>query len=120
MQKAQLRALLESHLPRAVGALPVKEVTELLKQGLVTLVDVRAPEVFAHAHIRGAVGFPIDTIEERLAELMMLPAPAVLYCRTGKETEVLAAKLAEAGTPIAYLEGGVLGWESEGYRLERA
>jgi thioredoxin 1 len=49
----------------------------------------------------------------------MLPATPVLYCRSGDRTKELAAKLAEQGLPVAYLEGGVLGWEAAGQKLER-
>lgn len=120
MKKAQLEALLTPHLPRKAGAVSAKEAATLLGRGQVAMIDTRPPEVFARAHIKGALNFPLDTIESHLADLNMLTMPAILYCRTGKETEALSTKLAQAGTPIAYMEGGVLGWEAEGYRLERA
>ena len=37
----------------------------------------------------------------------------------GEQTKELAAKLAEEGTPVAYLEGGVLAWEAEGFPVDR-
>lgn len=119
MRRQQLHQLLEPHLPRAAGALTPKQAVELQKRAQIVFVDTREPEVFARAHIKGAVSFPLATLEERQAELMMLDAPAVLYCRTGKDTQELATRLAAAGAPVAFLEGGVLGWEAEGYRLER-
>jgi thioredoxin 1/putative thioredoxin len=119
VKRQRLRELLAPHLPRSVGAVSPKEAAKLLELRRVTMVDTRAPEAFRHAHIAGAVSFPLETLEARAAELGLLPTPPVLYCRTGKETEALAARLAELGSPVAFLEGGVLGWESEGYRLER-
>lgn len=119
IRKAELRALLEPFLPRAAGAILPAEVAELARQGQITLVDTRAPEVFGRAHIEGAVNIPLETLEGRLIEIQTLPAPPVLYCRTGKETQELVARLAEQGLPLAYLEGGVLGWEAEGHRLAR-
>jgi thioredoxin 1/putative thioredoxin len=62
---------------------------------------------------------PFDDLESRLAELHMLPGAPVLYCRAGDKTKELAAKLAEQGVPVAFLEGGVLGWEASGFELER-
>ena len=120
MKKAQLEALLTPHLPRKAGAVTAKEAAQLLLRGQIAMVDTRPAEVFARAHIKGALNFPLDTVEAQIGDLNLLPVPAVLYCRTGKETEALSAKLVQAGTPVAYLEGGVLGWEGEGYRLERA
>jgi len=119
MKKAQLEALLTPHLPRKAGAVTAKEAATLLGRGQIQMIDTRPHEVFARAHIKGAINFPLETIEEHLADLNLLTMPSVLYCRTGKDTEALSSKLAQAGTPVAYLEGGVLGWEAEGYRLER-
>jgi thioredoxin len=120
MRKAQLEALLTPHLPRKAGAVTAKEAAPLLARGQIAMVDTRPPEVFARAHIKGALNFPLDTVEGKIGDLNLLAIPAVLYCRTGKETEALSARLLQAGTPVAYLEGGVLAWEGEGYRLERA
>jgi len=120
MKKAQLEALITPHLPRKAGAVTAKEVATLLARGQIAMVDTRPPEVFARAHIKGAINFPLDTVESHLPDLNLLTMPAVLYCRTGKDTEALSTKLAQAGSPVAYMEGGVLGWEAEGYRLERA
>lgn len=119
MKKAQLRALLEPYLPRAAGALKTAEFFKLLEARQVTPVDTRPPEVFGRAHIEGAVNMPLDTLGEHIADLNMLPAPAVLYCRSGKESQAKAAELAEGGSPVAFLEGGVLSWEADGHRLVR-
>lgn len=119
MKKAQLRALLEPFLPRAAGALTPKELAHFVEKKQVTPVDTRPAEVFARAHIRGAINFPLSELEGRIADLQQLAAPPVLYCRTGKESQEKASKLAELGSPVAFLEGGVLGWEAEGYTLVR-
>jgi thioredoxin 1/putative thioredoxin len=49
----------------------------------------------------------------------MLPAEPVLYCRGGDQSKELATRLASEGTPVAFLEGGVLAWEAEGLPVER-
>ena len=36
-----------------------------------------------------------------------------------ERTKELAAKLAEQGMPVAFLEGGLLGWEAAGLPLDR-
>lgn len=119
MKKAQLRALIEPFLPRAAGALAPKEVAQFLEKKQITPVDTRPAEVFGRAHLSGAVNFPLGEIEQHVADLQQLAAPPVLYCRTGKESQEMAAKLAELGSPVAFLDGGVLGWEAEGYTLVR-
>jgi thioredoxin 1 len=119
MRKAELRALLEPYLPRAEGAIRPEELVQLLQAGRVSVVDTREAPVFNRAHLPTAINLPLEEIEGRLAELHMLPATPVLYCRAGDRTKDLAAKLAEQGLPVAYLEGGVLGWEASGQKLER-
>lgn len=119
LRKAQLRELIEPVLPRAAGALKPEEVAALVRQRRVSLVDTREPAVYARAHLPGAVNMPIEQIESRLAELHMLPAPPVIYCRSGDKTKDMAARLAEQGVPVSFLEGGVLGWEAAGLPLDR-
>jgi thioredoxin 1 len=119
LRKAELRGLLEPFLPRAEGAIRPEELVQLLKEGRVSLVDTREAAVFNRAHLPTAISLPLEEIESRLAELHMLPATPVLYCRAGDRTKDLAAKLAEQGLPVAFLEGGVLGWEAAGLKLER-
>lgn len=119
MNRKQLRQLLEPVLPRAAGALKPEEAKQLASAGRIVLVDTREAIVYNRAHIEGAVNFPLAELETRLAELHMLPAPGVLYCRTGKESAEACAKLSEQGVPVAYLEGGVLNWEASGFELIR-
>jgi thioredoxin 1 len=119
LRRPQLRQLIEPFLPRAEGALKPMEVAQLLKQRQIALVDTREAAVFRRAHLPGAVNIPFDEISTRLAELHMLPAEPVLYDRSGDKTKDLAAQLAQGGTPVAFLEGGVLAWEAEGLPVER-
>jgi thioredoxin 1 len=119
LRRAQMRQMLEPFLPRAEGALRAPEVAQLLAQRQVVPVDTREPAVYARTHLPGAVNIPMAEIPNRLAELHMLPGEPVLYCRSGDQTKELAGKLAGEGTPIAFLEGGLLAWEAEGFPIER-
>ncbi|HET9958605.1 MAG TPA: thioredoxin [Polyangiaceae bacterium] len=119
LKRPQLREMLDPFLPRAEGALKPEEVVQLLKQGRISLVDVREPAVYQRARIAGAVNIPHSEIETRLAELHMLPNHPVMYCRSGEQTKELSAKLAEQGMNIAFIEGGVLAWEAAGLPLDR-
>jgi len=119
VQRRELREMIDPFLPRAEGAIKPEELSQLLPSGRVVPVDTREAPVFARAHLPGAVNVPMSEIETRLAELHMLPGTPVIYCRSGDQTKDLAAKLAEQGVPVAFLEGGVLGWEAAGFRLQR-
>lgn len=118
--KKKLRELVEPFLPRAEGALKAVEVAHAMREGAVVPVDTRDAAAFGRAHLPGAKHIPLEEVETRLAELAMLPAPPVLYCRSGDKTKDLAAKLAEMEMPAAFLEGGLLAWEAEGLPIERS
>jgi thioredoxin len=117
--KKQLRAMVEPFMPRSAGALKARELAALIKQGAVVPVDVRDAAAYNRAHLPGAKSLPFEEIESRLAELYMLPGQPALYDRSGEKTKELAERMADQGTPVAFLEGGILAWESEGLPIER-
>jgi thioredoxin 1/putative thioredoxin len=119
LKRKELREMLEPYLPRDEGAVKPEELFQLLRAKRVSVVDTRDAPAFGRAHIPGAASLPLEEIEGRLAELMMLGAPPVLYCRSGDKTKDLSAKLAEQGVGTAFLEGGLLAWEAAGLPIER-
>ncbi len=119
IRKKKMLELVEPFLPRAAGALKPAELAQLLAGGAVVPIDTREEAAFGRAHLPGAVSMPLEQIESRLAELHMLQGQPVLYCRAGDRTKAMAEKLAEQGVPVAFLEGGLLGWEAEGLPIER-
>lgn len=120
LSKKQLRAMVEPFLPRQQGALKALEVAQLIKEGQIVAVDIRDASAYGRAHLPQAKSLPADEIETRLAELFMLPGQPVLYDRAGEKAKDLVAKMAETGTELAFLEGGILAWEAEGLPIERA
>lgn len=119
LRKKQLQAMVEPHLPRAEGALKAPELAQLIGAGAVAPIDTRDAAAFARAHIPGAKHMALEEIESRLAELYMFAGRPVLYCRSGDKSKELAARLTEQGVPVAFLEGGLLAWESDGFPIER-
>jgi len=119
LKRPQLREMIEPFLPRAEGALKPEELAQLMRAGRVAALDTRDAAVFERAHIPGAKNIPGDELPGRLAELYMLGAPPVLYCRAGDRTKELTAKLLEQGVETVYLEGGVLAWEAAGLPMEK-
>jgi len=111
--------MVEPYLPRAAGAVKPIELAELNKVGAVVPIDTRDKSAYDRAKIPGSVHVPLDEVENRLAELHMRAGRPVLYCRSGDKTKELAARLAEQGAPIAFLEGGFLGWESDGLPVQK-
>jgi thioredoxin 1 len=82
-------------------------------------IDTRDAAAFKRARLPNAVHMPLEEIESRLAEVHMMPQQPVLYCRSGDKTKDLAGKLADQGVPVAFLEGGLLGWEAESLPIQR-
>jgi thioredoxin len=119
LKKPQLLQLIEPFLPRAEGAIKPEEAAALLTQRRIALVDTRDPAVWGRVRLPGAVNIPLNEIESRLAELHMLPAVPLLYCRSGDLTRELAQRLANEGTPVGFLDGGILGWEASGLPVEK-
>lgn len=117
--KKKLREMVDPFLPRAEGALKAIELAQLLKEGRVVAVDTRDAGAFGRAHLPNAQHMPLEEIETRLAELHMMTAQPVLYCRAGDKTKTMAEKLAADGVPVMFLEGGLLSWESEGLPIQR-
>jgi thioredoxin 1/putative thioredoxin len=120
IRKKQMHQMVEPYLPRAAGALKPAELAQLLRAGAVVPIDTRDAAAYGRAHLPGAKNMPLEELQTRLAELHMLPGQPVLYCRSGDKTKELAETLAEQEMPVAFLEGGMLGWEAEGFPIERS
>ena len=97
------------------------DVHEALARGPdFVLVDVRSPELFAHAHVPGAINIPHAKI---IAARMACYAPGtlfVVYCAgphcNGAERGAL--RLARLGLPVKVMIGGLTGWLDEGFDVE--
>lgn len=88
----------ESSAPSVDFSVPPEEAVALIEAGEHTIVDVRTPEEFEQAHIVGAVNIPVESPDfaERIAELDP-DEPYLLYCRTGRRSDLAAQQMAAAG-----------------------
>jgi len=100
--------------------IPRAELLSRVRDGLVTVLDVRPPEEYAAGHVPGAVNIPLSELEQRLEELGK-DQEIVAYCR-GPHC-VLAfdavARLREKGLKARRLEDGYPEWQAEGLPVER-
>ena len=94
-----------------------QQVSELLADDHIQLIDVRQP----HKHEAGRIA------GGRLIELGRLSAeaptidrtrPVVFYCRSGARSAMAAQAFAEAGYEAHNMTGGLLAWEASGLPLE--
>ena len=99
--------------------LPRHELLERVREGLVTVLDVRPPEEYAEGHVPGAVNVPLNELEQYLKALSP-DQEIVAYCR-GPHC-VLAfdavAQLREKGLPARRLEDGYPEWKTAGFPVE--
>jgi len=96
-----------------------KELRKRLRNGDITLLDVRPEVEYEAGHLPGALSIPLEELDRRLDELPQ-DGTVVAYCRgpycvfADQALELLAAK----GWTVARLEEGVAEWQRAGYVLE--
>ena len=80
-------------------------------RGNFTLVDIRTPEQFAQAHIRGAVNVPLARLLDPAELVRLRKSPQVIvYSQTSDKQAQATALLRVAGVPALGLAGGLAGW----------
>jgi rhodanese-related sulfurtransferase/DNA-binding transcriptional ArsR family regulator len=98
---------------------PRDELMQRVKQGLVTVIDVRPQEEFAAGHLPGAINVPPAELEQRL-QAMNPQQEVVAYCRGPHCILSFEAveKLRQQGVVAHRLEDGFPEWKSAGYPIE--
>lgn len=92
----------------------------LIDQGEVLVVDVRSLEEYREGHLVGAQHIPVEDEELWAARTEALDPeqPVVVYCRTGRRSEIAGQLLVEAGFTQVYDLGGVTDWDPEELAVE--
>ena len=86
------------------------------------ILDVRTPEETQLGIVEGAtiINFYDDEFEAKI-QLMEKSKPIVVYCASGGRSSQAASILAEQGFMEVYnLEGGLYGWQNEGWPVTQA
>jgi rhodanese-related sulfurtransferase len=95
-----------------------EELLDRVKNGAVTVLDVRPSEEYLSGHLPGSISIPLSELKRRLAELPR-GQEIVAYCR-GPYC-VLSAEavefLREAGFKAVRFEEGVQDWQAHGLPL---
>ena len=125
---AALRGIAEAHIGAvedlvasylkgrdALEPVPADDLLDRVRNGLVTVLDVRPPEEFAQGHVAGALNVPLDRLQERLKDLPP-DREVVAYCR-GPWCVLsfeAVARLREAGFEARRLQDGLPEWRRAG------
>lgn len=109
------------HARDALQAVSRKELISRLRDGLVTVLDVRPEDEFALGHLPGALNIPLGKLDRRLGELPV-DREIVAYCRGPYcvlSFEAVAA-LRARGYLVRRLEDGYPEWKAAGLPIEAA
>lgn len=94
-------------------------LVERLREGLVTVIDVRPEDEFALGHVPGAINIPLADLDHRLADLSP-DQEVIAYCRGAYcvlSFEAVAA-LRTRGFKVRRLEDGFPEWRVAGLPIE--
>lgn len=112
--------------PAAKGLPGVEHVdaagaARLVETGSVVVLDVRTPQEYAAAHIRGAqlVDFRAPDFVERLSKLDR-DRTYLVHCASGGRSTQSLATFRELGfTRVVHLDGGFNAWKAAGNPVEK-
>lgn len=96
-----------------VKLVTAEEMSAILEQEDVQLVDVRSPEEHDKLRIANSqnIDFNSPTFETDIIKLDK-SKPVLLYCKSGRRSAICAEKLKDAGFEKIYeLEGGISKWK---------
>lgn len=102
------------------GPVGVERAGERISAGA-QIVDVRTEDEWKEGHIKGArlITSTESGFLERAKASLDPDRPVLVYCRSGKRSEIAAGKLREAGfSRVDELEGGILAWQLAGLPTE--
>jgi rhodanese-related sulfurtransferase/DNA-binding transcriptional ArsR family regulator len=119
---AEVERLVNSYLSVKddLEPIPREELLRRVRDGLVTVIDVRPPEEYAAGHVPGAVNVPLDTLENQLKDLNT-DQEIVAYCRGPHCVLAYDAveQLRKRGIKARRLEDGYPEWKLAGLPIEQ-
>lgn len=96
-----------------VAEMSPQQVSDLLAQRKIVLVDVREPNEYAAERIRGALLYPLSTFNAAF-----LPTddsrPVVFHCGGGMRSLTAATQRLTADGKATHMKGGLRAWKAAG------
>lgn len=84
------------------------------------ILDVRNPEEFAEAHIKGAINYPVTALENYIEELKKYEH-IYIHCKRGGRAKIAFENLKNAGLTnlICIHDAGMDAWIESGFAVEK-
>jgi len=121
-QLAEVERLVASYLTKKdqLEPIPRTELLQRVRDGMVTILDVRPNEEYAAGHVPGALNVPLKELEQQL-DILPRDQEVVAYCRGAYC--ILAfeavARLREKGFQARRMEDGFPEWQHAGLPVEK-
>lgn len=118
VQVTAIKILLLSPNPTLTTAeyrkINAKEAKIMIDEGNVVILDVRERSEYDEGHIEDAVFLPYTEIKDKAAQVLPDKGAKILvYCRSGRRSEIAARELVSLGYTNVYDIGGILDWPYE-------
>lgn len=90
----------------------------LAKQKSMFVLDVRTPDEYRQARLKGALLVPLGELNRRVREIPR-DRPVLVYCAVGARSATAASFLASRGYREVYnMTDGIVGWYRNGLPLQ--
>lgn len=95
------------------------EVAKRMKDGTITVFDIREPNERHHGYIEGSVSLPLSALDRSKLTLTG-GQEAVFHCKSGMRTDAACGRLAEhVAGDVLVMDGGLNAWVANGLPLAR-
>lgn len=113
MSQTPLDLKLDTLLSHSVPMVYENELTQILAQKKIILLDTRTKEEYEVSHINGADFVGYDTFTPDMVKNLDKSRLIVVYCSVGYRSEKIGEKLLELGfTNVQNLYGGIFEWKN--------
>lgn len=92
-----------------ITAVEAKKIMD--SQESIIIVDVREPEELEEGYIDNSLLIPLDTVQAQVEKLIPdKNAKILVYCRSGRRSEIAAEIMEKLGYKNIYDFGGIIDW----------
>lgn len=106
-----------------LSSITPQEAAGRLRDGSLTLIDIREADEYAREHIPGAISMPLSALEKghiNVAAASGAQGDIVFHCKSGMRTSANCARLsAHVSGPAFMLEGGLDAWKRAGLAVKQ-